>query len=169
MRTYLKIVDRHRATKWARLANLFIDRIIFSLAFYLLGIVLVFFDNIFGIYFFTEYLLKISEINRFTDIVFTTITFFCYTFFMEYLTKGRTLGKYITGTKVITIDGENPTVKEYFIRSITRIVPFDGLSFLGENGWHDSWSDTRVINIKDYEAEKQAKSDIDDLGKKEIA
>lgn len=169
MRKYLQIVDKHRATKWARFANYFIDRLIFNMSFYVIGFVLATIDNLFGIYFFTDYLMKLSEVNRFLDFFVTSILFFFYTFFMEYLTKGRTLGKYITGTKVITTDGENPTIKEYLIRSLTRIVPFDGLSFLGENGWHDSWSETRVINIKNYEAEKQAKSDIEDLGKKEIA
>lgn len=168
MRKYLQIIERHKAAKWTRLANLLIDRVIFILTFYILGYVLVAIDQIFGIYFFTEYLLKISEVSRFTDILFTSILFFFYTFFMEYFTNGRTLGKYITGTQVITIDGKKPTIREYFIRSITRIVPFDGLSFLGENGWHDSWSDTRVINVKNYKAEKQAKSDIEDLGRKEI-
>ncbi|MEF9476807.1 hypothetical protein ACR1PO_06925 [Chryseobacterium sp. RRHN12] len=54
-------------------------------------------------------------------------------------------------------------------RSLSRIVPFDGLSFLGVNGWHDSLSETRVINLKNYQAEIQAKSEIEALGKKEIA
>ncbi|WP_435523038.1 hypothetical protein [Chryseobacterium indoltheticum] len=50
-----------------------------------------------------------------------------------------------------------------------RLVPFDALSFFGENGWHDSWSDTRVINIKNYQAERQTKNEIDNIGVKEIA
>ena len=41
--------------------------------------------------------------------------------------------------------------------------------FFGENGWHDKWSETRVINMKNYQAEIQAKKEIEDLGKKEIA
>lgn len=88
---------------------------------------------------------------------------------MEYFTKGRTIGKYITGTRVIRTDGQNPTFEEYLIRNISRLVPFDAFSFLGGgNGWHDSWSDTRVINIKNYEAEKQAKDDINSIGTKEL-
>ncbi len=88
---------------------------------------------------------------------------------MEYFTKGRTVGKYITGSKVISTDGTQPTFQDYFIRNISRFVPFDAFSFLGEgNGWHDSWSDTRVVNIKNYQAEKQAKSEIESLGTKEI-
>lgn len=67
------------------------------------------------------------------------------------------------------IDGTEPTFNDYLIRNISRIVPFDTLSFFGENGWHDKWSETRVINMKNYQAEIQAKSEIEDLGKKEIA
>jgi uncharacterized RDD family membrane protein YckC len=88
---------------------------------------------------------------------------------IEYFSKGRSLGKYITGTKVVMTDGNEPTLSDYFMRNIIRLVPFDALSFFGENGWHDSWSDTRVINIKNYEAERQAKNEIDAIGVKKIA
>ncbi len=66
-------------------------------------------------------------------------------------------------------DGNEPTLSDYFMRNIIRLVPFDALSFFGENGWHDSWSDTRVINIKNYQAERQTKNEIDNIGLKEIA
>lgn len=87
---------------------------------------------------------------------------------MEYY-LGRTLAKYITGTKVISIDGEKPTFMQILGRTFSRIVPFDALSFLGENGWHDSWSDTRVIDIKKYTTETQMKREIENIGVKEIA
>jgi uncharacterized RDD family membrane protein YckC len=88
---------------------------------------------------------------------------------MENNLNGRTVAKYITGTQVISTDGTKPTTRQIIYRSLSRIVPFDALSFLGENGWHDKWSETRVINIKNYQAEIQAKREIEDLGKKEIA
>jgi len=169
MRKYLQIVDRNRGTKWQRLANYFIDRLIINIFFFGIGAFGVFIDQLLGTYHFTNFLAKISAIGRLGDFILTSFIFFIYAFLMEYFTNGRTIGKYITGTKAIMIDGEQPTLKDYFIRNISRIVPFDALSFLGENGWHDSWSDTRVINIKNYEAERQAKSEIDSLGTKEIA
>ncbi|WP_346986497.1 RDD family protein [Chryseobacterium sp. POE27] len=169
MRKYLRVVDQNRATKWVRFANFIIDRIIFSFSFFIIGSLGVIVDTILGIQYFTELFANFAEVNRAIDILVTAILYFLYTFLLEYSTKGRTIGKYITGTKVITTDGQIPTMYEFFIRNISRLVPFDILSFLGENGWHDSWSDTRVVNIKNYEAEKQAKSEIESIGAKEIA
>lgn len=169
MRKYLQIVDRNRASKWKRFANLIIDRIFFNRFFLVIGFAGAFLDRILEQYYFTDLLIEFSEIGRLWDMLITSILFFTYTFLMEFFTKGRTIAKYITGTKAITIDGENPTLKEYIIRNISRIVPFDFLSFLGENGWHDSWSDTRVINIEKYNAEIQYKREIEQIGNKEIA
>lgn len=169
MRKYLQIIDRHRATKWARVANIVIDRIVFNLLFFALGLAGGVIDGIFGMYYFTNFFDQLAHLGRVADIIITSIIFFFYIFLIEYFTKGRSPGKFVTGTKVIMIDGKEPTLKDYFIRNISRLVPFDALSFLGENGWHDTWSDTRVIIIKNYEAERQAKSDIESLGKQEIA
>lgn len=169
MRKILKIVEYNKATKWQRFANYFVDKIIINVFFALIGIVAVFTDEILGIYYFTEFVDRLSEIGRLADIVLTAVIYFFYTFLMEYFTGGRTVGKYITGTKVIMTDGQVPTLQDCLLRNLYRLVPFDALSFLGENGWHDSWSDTRVINIKNYEAERQAKSEIENIGTKEFA
>ncbi len=61
---------------------------------------------------------------------------------------GRTIAKYITRTKVVTVDGEKPDFMTIFIRSMCRFVPFDPLSFLfsEETGWHDRWSETVVVD-----------------------
>ncbi len=85
---------------------------------------------------------------------------------MEYFTKGKTIGKYITGSRVVSTDGTDPSFNQYLIRNIARLVPFEPFSFFTEDGWHDRWSDTRVINMKNYLAEKQAKDDINSIGSK---
>ncbi|KAB1230305.1 RDD family protein [Chryseobacterium viscerum] len=169
MRKYLVVVDRNRSQKWARFANLLIDRLVIVLIFLVYGFISSIIYELTGNYFFVNIAYKMSEVDRLTDILITSTVYFIYTLLIEYFTKGRSIGKYITGSKVICIDGTEPTFNDYLIRNISRIVPFDVLSFLGENGWHDKWSETRVINIKNYQAEIQAKSDIDDLGKKQIA
>jgi uncharacterized RDD family membrane protein YckC len=66
----------------------------------------------------------------------------------EYLT-GRTLAKYITKTKVIDENGEKPDFKKILLRTLSRIFPFEPLSFLvsGNTGWHDEWSKTIVVKI----------------------
>lgn len=62
---------------------------------------------------------------------------------------GRSIGKYATKTKVVTEDGEKPSLKAILIRSLCRYIPFDAFSFLGSdaNGWHDSISKTKVVEI----------------------
>ena len=59
---------------------------------------------------------------------------------------GKTPGKFITRTRVVTEDGERPTVKSIMRRTLCRIIPFEPFSFLGSGaGWHDSMSNTMVV------------------------
>ncbi|MCW3160078.1 RDD family protein [Chryseobacterium oryctis] len=168
MRKHLQIVDRHKASLGTRFANSLLDGIFIQVIYY--GSLLVFgiiYAIIFGEAIDSEAIEEDTAINL--AFTFLYITFhLCYYILMEYY-LGKTIAKYITGTKVISIDGNNPTIGQIVGRTFSRLVPFDALSFLGENGWHDSWSDTRVINIKKYQAEKQVKSEIDSLGEKEFA
>ncbi len=63
---------------------------------------------------------------------------------------GRTLGKLLTGTLVITTEGTRPTLKQIVGRSLSRCVPFEPFSFLGgsPSGWHDKWSGTCVVDVR---------------------
>ncbi|MBA3663558.1 MAG: RDD family protein [Bacteroidetes bacterium] len=57
--------------------------------------------------------------------------------------------KAILGRIVVDEYGNKPTVKQFFIRSISRSVPFEDFSCLSPRGWHDTWSNTFVIRKKD--------------------
>lgn len=70
---------------------------------------------------------------------------FLYYFLFETYANGKTIGKFATGTRVVTIDDETPDAGTIAIRSLCRYIPFNPLSFLGETGWHDSLSKTRVV------------------------
>ena len=75
------------------------------------------------------------------------VIFFAYYTFLEG-SKGKTLGKMITKTKVIREDGEPMTFGKAFLRTLCRLVPFEFISaFLGQMMWHDQWTNT--ITIKD--------------------
>jgi uncharacterized RDD family membrane protein YckC len=58
-----------------------------------------------------------------------------------------TLGKLVTGTRVVTFNGDKPTFGQVVGRSFARFVPFEAFSFLNRRpiGWHDSWTGTRVV------------------------
>ena len=63
----------------------------------------------------------------------------------------RTLGKFLTGTKVVAQDGGRPSFGQILGRSCARFIPFEAFSFLGGKhpvGWHDSLSGTRVVDAK---------------------
>ncbi|TYB72214.1 RDD family protein [Bizionia myxarmorum] len=72
-------------------------------------------------------------------------TFFGYYAVME-IKFQKTVAKFITKTKVVKIDGNKPTVSEIIVRTICRLIPFDGISYLFvKNGLHDYLSKTKVI------------------------
>ena len=83
-------------------------------------------------------------------LVYTTV----YTIYALYYiilegTTGRTIGKMIMKTKVVTLDGEKPTFGQAFIRTISRFVPFEFISDWMDDSvmWHDKWASTRVVKI----------------------
>jgi len=51
---------------------------------------------------------------------------------------------------VVDDQGAQPGVSSILRRSLSRLVPFDAFSFLGNyaRGWHDKWSNTWVIDEK---------------------
>lgn len=72
-------------------------------------------------------------------------TFFGYYFIMESKYQ-KTLGKYLTKSKVVNKEGNIPTQNEIMTRTFCRFIPFDNFSFLfTKNGFHDSISSTKVI------------------------
>jgi uncharacterized RDD family membrane protein YckC len=63
---------------------------------------------------------------------------------------GRTVGKLITGTRVVRFDGHRPHFPQIIGRTAARFIPFEPFSFLGGSGygWHDSLSGTRVVRVR---------------------
>lgn len=63
---------------------------------------------------------------------------------------GFTIGKLVTGTRVVDEQGGRPTWRQVLIRTAMRFVPFEPLSAFGEKGseprpWHDTVAKTRVV------------------------
>ena len=63
---------------------------------------------------------------------------------------GRTVGKMVTGTKVVDEEGRTPTFGQVIGRTFARMIPFEALTFLGSEtrGWHDSMSNTYVVKCR---------------------
>nr|WP_299388426.1 RDD family protein [Allomuricauda sp.] len=97
-----------------------------------------------------EKLTFFDQDNKLLDYLFGGIVLCAYYIFFEGLT-GRSIGKFFTKTKVVTENGEKPTFAMIVTRSLCRLIPFEVFSFLGKNaiGWHDTLSNTRVVEIED--------------------
>lgn len=73
-----------------------------------------------------------------------------YMFVNEYFMKGKSIGKFITGTRAVNQDGSQISVRTALMRSLIRMVPFEAFSALGTPSfpWHDKWTSTYVIDEK---------------------
>ncbi|NES20951.1 MAG: RDD family protein [Symploca sp. SIO3E6] len=61
----------------------------------------------------------------------------------------KTPAKFITKTKVVNNQGEKPSLHMILRRTIIRFIPFEAFSLLGSKhprGWHDKWSNTKVVD-----------------------
>ena len=61
--------------------------------------------------------------------------------------RGYTLGKLVTGTRAIRLDGKELSFKDALLRTLSRIVPFEPFSGFG-TPWHDTWTKTTVIKAR---------------------
>ena len=62
----------------------------------------------------------------------------------------RSVGKLITGCKVVNEKGDRPSFLQVLGRTFGRLIPFEAFSFLGADGrgWHDSISKTHVVKCR---------------------
>lgn len=77
--------------------------------------------------------------------ILVVASFFAYYILMEVIFQ-KTLGKFVTKTKVVTVNGQKPPERTIVLRTLCRLIPFDHISFLfTKNGFHDNLSKTKVI------------------------
>ena len=156
MSSYLDPVEHSLASKGVRFANFIIDFILLLVLMFILGALLV----VLGM----ESTLAIFDVPFVGNLVGILI-YFVYIFAQEAAFKGRSVGKFITGTQAVMLeDGNPPTLNAVFVRSISRCVPFEAFSFFGTTGWHDAWSKTRVVNKKEFEQNRHKFNAIDQIG-----
>lgn len=130
----LVLLEHKSASKISRALNLIID----TIAFLILTLIL---SSVIGIFFPTVFEGLIDLIGYLNLI----ISYFLYYTFMEVVFQ-KTIGKFITKTKVIMYNGGNPLLSDIIVRTTFRLIPFDWISYLfKQNGLHDYLSQTKVI------------------------
>ncbi|HMG82985.1 MAG TPA: RDD family protein [Ferruginibacter sp.] len=136
--------DFVRASTGKRFLNYIIDLLVFYFLMFILGVVMVivspglkegFSDNNFGL------LSRVVALGLYA--VYMSI--------VEAIFKGKSLGKLITKTCAVNLDGSTISTQTAFARGFSRAVPFCAFSALGTpcNPWQDKWTDTMVVDEKE--------------------
>ena len=125
--------------KGDRIVNFFIDNLVISFIFLA-------FEMIFWDYY------------HYSTLFFYLIMFLYY-FILE-VSNSQTLGKKVTGTIVVNMHNEKPSIKRIVLRGLLRLNPFDYYSYAfgNEQGGHDLISKTRLIYKKNLQP-KELQSD----------
>ena len=163
----LPLVERNKAEKIYRFINYIVD-----LGFSLLTIWFLFLTLLLLKYFIlgtpiNESYDQMTIANPIIERIFLLLLYSFLLFLVEFITKGRSLGKFLTGTKVVKTDGSDLSMMDLLKRNFIRIVPFDQLSFIGSKGFHDNFSDTAVVRMKNFEKAKNLEMDLEMIGVKE--
>jgi len=145
------IFQFQEASTGQRFLNMLIDNVLMNYGLsYLTGAIVGYFLSTF----FPDFAIGLfSNEESFAAIMFGLIVVYfnhiVYYTFCEKLFSGYTLGKLITGTRAIRTDGTELTFRNSFLRSVTRLVPFEALSIWFARGlWHDQWTKTMVIKSR---------------------
>ena len=160
----IQIVERNKASLGLRFVNNLIDSIILNwvptLLLYFFGQIIFYvgYEHLYNL------IVNFTEDNFVLNVLTSVLITVFYYYLMEFYNNGRTIGKYITGTMAVSLSGEMSSI-QIWKRTLSRLVPFDALSFFGENGWHDSWSDTRVVKISDFENAMRMENELENIGK----
>lgn len=129
------------AAKGQRLANYLIDLFIFYILIVAVIVAIMLITA-------NKEILNTIEANSIFVNLMGTALYGLYMGFLEGITNGRSVGKFITKTKAVQETGSKLTMKEGMHRGLIRIVPFELFSGLGDLPWHDKWTTTRVIRIR---------------------
>ena len=137
-----------RASMAKRFANYIIDLIFVYILLFFMG----FFLEIISPGLITE-----ANIGGITDRVISLIFYWLIMFFTEFASQGKSIGKLITGTRAVNKNGSRLSIEKSLLRNLIRAIPFNALSALGTpcNPWHDSWSDTLVVDDKLLDLEER--------------
>ena len=140
----LTTFDNHvvRADTGKRFVNYIIDFMVFYLLVFGVAIVIVLLSP--------DTLDGIAEDDSF-DLGGQLLILVLYGLYMgivEAVFKGKSLGKLITRTRAVNLDGSRITTSTAFTRGLCRAVPFCAFSALGSpcNPWQDKWTDTMVMD-----------------------
>ena len=136
-----------RADAGKRFLNFLLDLVLFYILTIFIGVVfvLLFPSSLQG--------LEANDSFGFFDRIVTLVLYAVYMSVIETVFKGKSLGKVITRTRAVNLDGSRISTGTAFARGFSRAVPFCAFSAFGSpcSPWQDKWTDTMVIEEKKSE------------------
>jgi uncharacterized RDD family membrane protein YckC len=139
--------EYYNATKGQRFLNFLIDNVVIRIALaYVTGVAVGYLLTLLSPEFY--YSLSYNKSRLYLiSVLIVLIDYILYYSLFEGIFKGRTVGKFITGTKAVNENGMELTFKNAFLRSACRLIPCEAFSGLG-TPWHDSITNTIVIKVR---------------------
>ncbi|MBP6758909.1 MAG: RDD family protein [Flavobacterium sp.] len=146
------VTDDLLATRGQRFMNCILDTLIVHIILVSVATTLVIFGNVINNYNFSKW---IESTTIFQRLLLWAVMLFLYYFLTETYFS-RTFAKYFTKTIVVAKDGSRPNKRTITIRTLSRFIPLEGLTFLGTNvrGLHDLFSDTYVVRKHEFNEKK---------------
>jgi uncharacterized RDD family membrane protein YckC len=150
--TQFTVTDDLLATRGQRFMNCMLDLLFVHIIMGSVGTTLIIVGDITNKYELSNWVETTTTLEK---LLFWSVTFFLYYFLTETYFS-RTFAKYFTKTIVVTKDGSRPNKRTISIRTLSRFIPFEFLTFLGANtrGLHDLFSDTYVVRKHEFNEKK---------------
>ena len=89
---------------------------------------------------------------RILSYIIVALSTLIYYIISEFYLNGKTIAKFVTRTRAVTLDNQKMDFATVVKRSFCRLVPLNTISFLSglPTGWHDEWTETKVILDKNW-------------------
>ena len=149
-----KVTDDLWATRGQRFINCILDTLIVHIILVSIATTLVIIGNVINNYDLSKWIESTTTLER---LLLWAILLFLYYFLTEAYFS-RTFAKYFTKTIVVTQNGSRPKIHLILIRTLTRFIPLECLTFLWGDfrGLHDLFSDTYVVRKHENKQKKGA-------------
>ena len=146
------VTDDLLATRGQRFFNCILDLLIVHIILGSIGTTIIIIGDVSNNYELSNWIESTTTIEK---LLFWSVILFLYYFLTETYFS-RTFAKYFTKTIVVTKDGSRPNKRTISIRTLSRFIPLEALTFLGTNvrGLHDLFSDTYVVRKHEFNHKK---------------
>jgi uncharacterized RDD family membrane protein YckC len=148
------VTDDLLATRGQRFFNCILDLLIVHIILASIETTVIIIGDVSNNYELSNWIESTTTVEK---LLFWSVILFLYYFLTETYFS-RTFAKYFTKTIVVTKDGSRPNKRTISIRTLSRFIPLEALTFLGTNvrGLHDLFSDTYVVRKHDFNKKKGA-------------